>query len=94
MVLAEDEKSSRALLKVYQSRSFMHMQVNTIFHQKCNGLRIFYVFFCFTNFPERKRHFFVERRSAQTMFTEYSQLSLKRIPSGPKLLSGLERCPL
>ena len=24
----------------------------------------------------------------------YSQLSLKRTPSGPKLLSGLERCPL
>ena len=26
--------------------------------------------------------------------TPYSQLSLKRRPSGPKLLSGLERCPL
>ena len=25
---------------------------------------------------------------------QYSQLSLKRTPSGPKLFSGLERCPL
>ena len=28
------------------------------------------------------------------LFCEYSQLSPKRTPSGPKLLSGLERCPL
>ena len=32
---------------------------------------------------------------AKTSLREvYSQLSLKRTPSGPKLLSGLERCPL
>ena len=45
-------------------------------------------FFCHTRLPWNRP------KDLPSLVSRYSQLSLKRTPSGPKLLSSLERCPL